>query len=332
MKFATVAAFEKHLKEAFPDHLAPVFILAIPCDFERQMMLQKIVEVIHQKDPSAHVLKFSEESPIETVLSHLNSPGLFSKHAVSVYDGAAKNEKLSHYAQHPAPGAFLLIGSRDMKALADVYQKGKKDVVVLDLSEEKPWDRERRLQDFVLREAHKQGRRMEPAAAALLLELVGPDMPSLFHEVEKIICFAGDKTQITSTDVEAVSKAHHQATLWKLAESVIWGKEGVSAEKSSDLSFTLPFLGQLRYQLEIGHKMSQLKGKRDEISRQLPQLRPATLEKYLSQFAKKRQRFFQDGLIALYEFEVALKSSGLDPDLLLDRFIAKLHENTPSAS
>ena len=324
MKLSTTAAFEKHLQEAFPDHLAPVFILAIPCDFERQLMVQKIVEMIHRKDPSAHVLKFNSESPIETVLSHLNSPGLFSKHAVAIYDQALKDEKLIHYVQRPAPGAFLLLGSRDMKTLSDVYQKGKKEIVVLDLCEEKPWDRERRLQDWVLRQAHAEGRRMDPGAAALLLELVGPDMPSLFQELEKIICYCGDKTQITEADVEAISEAHHQAIGWKLAEGVIWGKEGVPPEKSSDLSFVLPFLSQLRYQLEIGHKIDQLKAKRDEISRQLPQLRQATLDKYLSQFSKKRPKYFQQGLVALYDLEVALKSSGLDPDLLLDRFLAKI--------
>lgn len=324
MKFSTTVAFEKHLQEAFPDHLAPVFIVAIPCDFERQMMLQKIVEVIHKKDPAAHVLKFNAESSIEAVLSHLNSPGLFSKYAVAIYDGAVKDEKLTHYVQHPAPGAFLLLGSRDMKALADVYQKGKKEIVVCDLCDEKPWDRERRLQDFALRQAHKQGKRMDPAAAAVLLELVGPDMPTLFHEVEKIICYVGDKAQITSADVEKVSQAHHQATIWKLAEGVVWGSEGVAAEQSGDLSFVLPFLGQLRYQLEIGHKIDQLRGKREEVSRQLPQLRPATLDKYLTQFSKKRAGYFREGLLAIYDLEVALKSSGLDPDLLLDRFIAKL--------
>ena len=323
MKLSTTAAFEKHLREAFPDHLAPVFILAIPCDFERQLMAQKIVEMIHRTDPSAHVLKFSE-APIEAVLSHLNSPGLFSKHAVAIYDPASKDDKLIHYVQSPALGAFLLLGSRDMKTLSDVYQKGKKEIVVLDLSDEKPWDRERRLQDWVLREAQAQGRRMDPAAAARLLELAGPDMPSLFQELEKIICYCGDKTQITEADVEAISEAHHQAIGWKLAEGVIWGKDGVPHERSCDLSFVLPFLSQLRYQLEIGHKIDQLKAKRDEISRQLPQLRPATLDKYLSQFTKKRPKYFHEGLIALYDLEVSLKSSGLDPDLLLDRFLAKL--------
>jgi hypothetical protein len=57
-----------------------------------------------------------------------------------------------------------------------------------------------------------------------------------------------------------------------------------------------------------------------EIARLLPQLRPQALEKYLSLAREKKTTYFHQGLLSLYEMELAAKSSPLPPTTLFDSF------------
>ena len=45
LKFQSIAAFEKHLHEAFPDHLSHVYMVISPFDFERKKMIEMITSL-----------------------------------------------------------------------------------------------------------------------------------------------------------------------------------------------------------------------------------------------------------------------------------------------
>lgn len=59
----------------------------------------------------------------------------------------------------------------------------------------------RALFDFVLTEARSRGKRIEPSAAARLIDLVGPDAGILSAEVEKLSLYAVDRPALTDQDV-----------------------------------------------------------------------------------------------------------------------------------
>ena len=66
-------------------------------------------------------------------------------------------------------------------------------------------------------------KRLQPAAAALLLELVGPDPGSLHQELEKLAVFVGQRQEITVEDVDRIVVAGRSRTVWELGRAIAAG-------------------------------------------------------------------------------------------------------------
>lgn len=298
-------------------------------------MADKVLSALLSKDASIQAIRMEAGAHrVEDVIQILNTQALFGGFSALYFDGVQQLKKdeaetLLKYLIHPSHSSFLVLGSSTPKALGDLYLKAKKEMVVLDLSDEKPWERQRRLGEWLSQEAKKEGKSITPDAAAYLLEHVGLDMPGLYQELAKLACFVGEKTLIQRADVEKICTSRAELTFWQLAEKVVWGKENVRKDQKEELSFVLPFIGALRYQLQTGLQLATLSSPQ-EMSKQL---RPQALDKYLPIVKQRKAGYFLRGLQALFELELAAKSTGVDLGVLFDRFIAALkHENTHPSS
>jgi DNA polymerase-3 subunit delta len=320
MKYQSLSAFEKHLKDAAPHHLSPVYLVAVACDYERRLMMNQIISFI--KDPS---IRRAGEGEIP--LDELRSPSLFGGMPVVIIESPAKDEALLDYLTHPRRDALLLIGATSGKTISDFYPKGKKEMIVLDLLDEKPWEKQRRMGEWIQKKTKDLGLKISSDVVMFLLEHVSTDMPALSQEIDKLHCFLGDRKEITLSDVKTMCSLKTLSTSWQLAEGLVWGKPRVPAEYKSDPSFLFMFIGQVRYHLQIGYAIANLVDKRvppTEISNRLPSIKPYILEKHLAPARTKGSRYFKKGLEALFELEFALKSSALDTSILFDRFLGKL--------
>lgn len=301
-------------------------------------MVEKILAALFRKDASVQAARFEAGAhPVGDLIQQLNTRPLFGSFALLFFDGVERLKKeeaegLLYYLINPSHSSFLVLGASSSKILGEMYQKAKKEMVVLDLSDEKPWERQRRLAEELAEEAKKAGKTVSSEAAAYLFEHVGLDMPGLCQELAKLVCFVGERPLIQKADAEKICVSRVELTSWQLSEKVIWGKESIGAEKKEDLSFILPFIGGLRYQLQIGLQLAELAQKGasgQEIARLLPQLRPQTLDKYLPIVRQKKAAYFRKGLHALFELEFSAKSASIDLGTLFDRFLAKLrYEDT----
>jgi DNA polymerase-3 subunit delta len=215
--------------------------------------------------------------------------------------------------------------------VAELYQKGKKELVTVDVSEEKPWDKERRLQEWMRGEARKAGKELPAGVAAELLKHLGADLATLHQELKKLMTFACDKTVLESQDVEAICGTKDLSTGWQLAEALVW-KEPISLkDKMGDTGFIFLFLGQVRYQLQLGAQMADLierKAATHELKQHFPSVRPQNLDKWIPIATQRGSHFFLNGLVKLYDFEVTAKSTSVDLGTAFDLFQIKLHENT----
>ncbi len=291
-------------------------------------MAQKIFSLIKKKEEATF---HRCQSSLDDLLQELNTPSLFGGRSVVFFDEIQSLKPLTpliHYISSPTANATLILGATSMKPLADLYQKGKKEMVVLDLSEEKPWDKERRLQDFLIANARLQGKNISSDVASFLTEKIGPDMAALSQELDKLICFTNERPSISLSDAKTLTSSLAQVNSWQLAEKVIWHKQVHSIhDKLSDLSFSLLFVGQLRYHLQLGYKISSLLTQKkpvSDIAKLFPQIR--SLDKYLP-IAKERQAsYFHQGLLSLYQMELSLKSTQLDPSALFDQFLGSLYK------
>lgn len=323
MKLTSLVAFEKHLKEAAPAHLSRVYMVVAAIDFERKKIIDKIKEAI-RPDTLTHF--DANSAPIEKIVAQLNTISLLGERPLIVLEGFEKLKKgdlevLAAYLQSPSPFAYLVLSGASLKGQADLYQKAKKELIVLDLSEEKPWEKEKRLRDYLVQSAKESGKTLGSDLAAQLLAEVGPDLASLDQELFKLIAYVGSRSQITLDDARAICASYYTLTGWQLAESLVWKERPTVRFPHIDTSFLLSLIGQIRYHLQLGIQICEgFKGS------------PA--DKFLTPARKFGLAYFKQGLQSLFEMELSAKSSGIAPDLLLEIFIAKLslRKNALSAS
>jgi DNA polymerase-3 subunit delta len=322
LKFQTLASFEKHLGEASPDHLSSIYLAIAPCPFERKKIFTQIISAIEKKEAVSP--QFFDADSLDESIDALNSLSLFGGSTVVILDGLEKLKKkewepLLAYVAKPSSFAYLVIGAASGKRLSDLYTKGKKDIVALDLSEEKPWDRKARLQRHLVLFAQKEGKALTADAAAYLLEQAGLDLPGLEQEMIKLICYVGEKKPITLDDVKTISSAQKELNSWQLAEAIIWKEEPLPVDPSFDANMLFPLFGLLRFQLQQGLQISH--GFTD-----FPQLRGPALEKRIAAVRSRSPHFFSQALHQLFEIELLAKNSSFSPVLLLDLFIAHLSQ------
>ena len=73
MKFLKTEVFEKQLDESLPDHPSPLYGVALADPFERQFVIERLIEKIGGDLQWMH----ASEIPLDAFWEELNSPSLF---------------------------------------------------------------------------------------------------------------------------------------------------------------------------------------------------------------------------------------------------------------
>ena len=321
MKFQKLEALEKHFKEAFPQHLSSIYAVICPGESERKKILTSITQMLERE------CDLKKCSLLKDAIEHLSGASLFSGKVAAVFDGVdllvkGELELLSKYVQSPNSGGHLLLGVANAKCFTALYKVGKKEIVVLDLSKEKPWEEKQRLQKWVVQILGRRKKKITPDANEAFFERLPNDRLLMQQELDKLLCYIGDRVEITRADIEMICCVSDEMNFFQLARDLVWG-EKCSSPTITDLSILLPLVGQLRYQLEMGLKMAALMKRganRDEISEAFPRLWPKALEEALNGVNKKGESYFRKALLALYDLELGLKTSLGKPEILFTRF------------
>ncbi|NGX61498.1 MAG: hypothetical protein K940chlam9_00984 [Chlamydiae bacterium] len=201
---------------------------------------------------------------------------------------------------------------------------------------EKPWEKERRLAEWLVHKAASQGVVLrEPIASALVK---GVDANGLLSELEKLICFVGERREITLDDLRKIAISTPHETLWQFGDAILSrqttealkiGKILLEGEGGSIFSL----LAQLRTQFQTARKTLSAfaEGGREEVTRLYPYLKGGLLEKKLSLFQKYGPARLAKALILLFETEVEAKNSHLDPLVLLEILTVKMTHDSLSS-
>jgi len=64
---------------------------------------------------------------------------------------------------------------------------------------------------------------LDPAAARLLVERMGPESLRLRNELERLALWAGESGQVTAADLEEMIADTSEAAVWTLSDAVIEG-------------------------------------------------------------------------------------------------------------
>lgn len=321
MKYQNLKSFQKHLSSAAPHNLCRLYLIAISDDFERMKAIDAVLSYL-VTPPT----RFSGTNcDTREVLDTIHSLSLLGDHPIVVVDEVEKlaKKELQTFTDHlGTPAGYVLFGARSKTPLTNVIEK---EGVVLDLLEEKSWDKEKRLAEQLADRAKNAGKRLNPDASLLLFERLGADPALLESEMDKLICYVGDRPAIAREDVLQISPASKTATLWHTAEEVIW--EG-GLFPSLDSTAFHGLLPALRNQLQLGLTIATLieeKRPSDQWNQYLPKVWPKVLEKRSAQAARLGAPYFRKGLNSLLDIELLSRTNSTQYRALLDLFRAQLH-------
>ncbi|MES2274060.1 MAG: hypothetical protein V4487_07700 [Chlamydiota bacterium] len=328
MRYQNVKSFQKHLSSSAP-RLSPVYLIAISDDYERGKRFDEILKILQNSD--SLVARFTGvDVSLRDVFDALSTLPLLGGEQVVVFDEVEKLSKkeLQTLADFLAQGnlsGYLLIGARGkVSHLSGIVEKAG---VVLDLTDEKPWDKEKRLAEQLVDKARNAGKKLGPDVVQELFERLEKDSAILESEVDKLICFVGERPVISREDVLAIAGGGRASTLWQLAEEVVWGDGAKGDPTAIDAASFTPLISALRGQLRTGLAIASLMQERvpaDQWGQYLPKIFQKTLEKRSSQAAKFGAAYFRKGLEILFDIELLSRSSSSQYGALFDLFCAKM--------
>ncbi|MGB7127747.1 MAG: hypothetical protein WBD50_01485 [Candidatus Rhabdochlamydia sp.] len=324
MKFNRATAFEKHLLEAKKEHLAPVYLLAIPDAFERKRMAEQVAARIGFFYPDSTFIT-KEAISIVHLLDELNTISLFEKNRIIFYDSIQSIRKedlnsLTRYFANPASSTFLLLGISHAKIAQEIYMEGKKDLISCDFTEEKPWDRKERLKNYLRGFVASRKKKCSSSLIEQLLEKQGMDIAILEQDLEKIITFIGERLTIHEMDLAAICTDQKLANLWQLSDGILFSKQKISLDSEIDISCLLSLIGQMRLQLQRSLEIRVLLEKKmpyAEVCLKFPAIKKKPLEKLVSFAQEKEEKWLIQALHHLFQIEMLAKNSAATPAVLL---------------
>lgn len=328
MVFRDFVSLKKHLSSLASHSLPRIYLLSIADDYERNKMIKKMISRLLSEGASP--LFFSgSQIVMRDFYDALQSPSLFGGEAVVCVEEAEKLGKkdqeslLGQMSQKNFSGYLILTSRLKTPFFSAIEKLG----VVLDLTEEKPWEKDKRILEQMNVRVQNGGKRLASDVAPLLLERVGSDCALLDQEIDKLICFVGDRPTIERSDLFRITPVSRSETVWKIAEELVWEKNLCD---HVDSFFAL--LPALRSQLALGLKITSLQSARyprERWSEYLSKIWPKTLEKRSAQAVKLGSSYFSKGLELLFEVERLSRTGSTHEEALFDLFRTTLASYAP---
>jgi DNA polymerase-3 subunit delta len=253
------------------------------------MMAPRRVIVVAQADRLMPIFKADDEEPPRAAEEPAGRKG---RRAVPKAAGEAELDALEEYLARPSPDAVLVFVASDKlnRTLKPVKLLEKLAAVV----NCDPLPGAGSAVAWVNAAAAAEGVRVEPRAARLLAELAGADVSRLRAELERAVLFASGEGIITEAAVREIASAPTTQDPWTLTDAMSKGAVGQAlrelAMKLEAGQYPPMILGQIRWFVT---------------NRMAPSRVPTAVD-------------------ALLRTDLALKTSGGDPRVLLERLVVEL--------
>lgn len=339
MKYDQLKAFEKHLEGSFPHHFSNLYMILAKDEGERKIAVEKLLNFLlaDSKDRSLSLVNFDgEKLDLESVFSELNTNSLFGgKRVILVHNGDKLQKKqmeaFQHYFAHPSRKHYLAISAASINRNTNFYKQAEKAGVIFDQGEEKPWEKEKRLVEWIFGRVAENKKQISPQVCQCLIKQIGTDQILLEQELQKLFCFASDRQEITLQDLSAVCVSVNIESVWQLGDA-LFRKDAktslkIMKDQLDDGVVLLTLLRQIRSQFQTEfHVCSILSsgGNSQDIAAEFPYMKGAILDKHIQTAGRFGMDSFKKAILAIDETELMAKNSIADASYLAERLIISL--------
>ncbi len=340
MKYVQFRPFEKHLEASAPQHFAPIYLILAKESAERKMATDRLLQALRQGSGSTFSLKILEGESVspQELYMELNSLSFFSDrlllliHQADQLKSESKELLEAEIAKSKHSLLYLVLTAETLSGATNFYKKIEKVGVVLDLNQpEKPWEKEKRMQEWLVSHASSCGKTLEPAASQALLQQVGTDFSQLQQELEKLICYVGERNQIRASDIATVCMSVNLETVWQLGEAIFQrhAADALRIGKAlvSDGTAFFVLLRQIRNQFQTEYQVCSILaggGNASDISVAFPYMKGTILNRHIQMAQGYGMPSLKRGLLEIDKTETLAKNSGIDPEVLAELLWIKL--------
>lgn len=341
MKYDNIRAFEKHLESASSIYFSSTYSIVGKEGFECKEAIDLLLRYLfpREQERSLYVYEGSSVS-LDDLMTELNSMSfLVPRKAVLINqaDKLKKNaqETLERYMVNPQRSSYLILNAATLSKATSFYKTIEKEGVVLELAELKPWEKEKRLVEWLNKKAATARKIVSHQVCQLLVKQTNNDQLLLSQEFEKLLCYIGDRGEITFADVESICTHAFVESVWQLGEAIfrfdtasaILISQGLLLEGQA----VLPLLRQIRNQFQTGYQISLILyhgGSSSDVNQEFPYMKGQILDRHIQLAQQYEASRFKQGLLLIDEAEMQAKNSLIDDSLLVEMLIMKLsHPN-----
>jgi len=276
-------------------------------------LLEKLVEPAF-KDFNFTVF-YGKECKAEQILDTAMTLPMFAARRVILVKRAEELqaeqlEQLIPYIKAPSPDACLIFHASKIDQRRKFFSELKKNDLLLEYKKLK----DDQLPGFVTRETGHHGKRMDSAAADLLVYYCGNSLREIVAQVEKLATYVGQRGLITVDDVKAIVSDTKTDTVFELANAL--GSRNLERAvrqlqillRDPDSPYMLVgALARHFRQLCMIRELLDQRVSQDEISKRV-KINPYFLKGMIGQAQKFRLDEYRDIFNLLHETDVGLKS------------------------
>ncbi|TDA70229.1 MAG: DNA polymerase III subunit delta [Clostridia bacterium] len=215
--------YAQWLGEIDRGHIAPVYLLVGPETYLQREAVDTVKSrLLRQEMEAFNFQKFNaRETAPDYLLTLVRTPAWGGGSRVLVLENAAGNREwekaLVAYMENPFPGACLLItGGEEVQGTGTLVKAGQKKGWLVEC---KPLKGEQ-LAAWLRQRCHWLGLTMAPAAVEYLVATGSGDLAALAEEVEKCALYVWPEKNVTLQDVQEMTQAEPEATIFRLVDAV----------------------------------------------------------------------------------------------------------------
>jgi len=281
-----------------------------------------------QEIPITHLS--TENFTVDTFCQEVETPPFLSKFKrVVIHDlellPEEGQEAIRRYLEKPSPWIDLYLTAAVLTPQSKIAKLVEKGGKVQRFKEEKPWEKEKRLAEWLMQEAKLSGVKIDSSVASQFVKSASADI--LQSELDKLICFVGEKKEITLQDIALLSTPVFHETLWQLGDAIFTLEtiQAVSIGKSllDEGMAIFPILASLRSQCTTGLGILEA-ARQGDVVQKYPYLKGQLLEKKLKILNKYTAERLKKAWLLIFGTEVKTKNSATDLNILLEILIVKL--------
>ncbi len=338
MRYDNLRAFEKHLESSSPSHFSPLYVIigkeAYDCK-EAVQLLQRFLIVKEQQDFALKIWDGHTVNEKDLAID-LYSQSFFTEKRVILINHADKlkkhvQEELEKYLKKGSRFQYLILQASSLTRQSNFYKLLEKEGIILEFAELKPWDKEKRLVEWVGKKVAQSRKLMSYPVCQQFVKVSGMDHYTLSHELDKLFCYVGDQKEITWQDIESICTINPVESIWQLGDAIFNRNVGLALKIFKSLlqegQAFLQILRQLRSQVSTGFHVCMLLAQNKtsaEISQEYAYMKGQILEKHIANARHYGIAAFQQALLDIDAMETTTKNTQTDEQLLAELIMIKL--------